>query len=479
MDLLVGEIFRNAARAVPDRVAAALDREVLTFGQIETRSTATAHALRARGIGRGDRVAAWVPTNLALVPLFAGLAKAGAVFVPLNPALSGPEVDPSLILLRPALIVTDAHHLDDARATGVEACVLEDLGDETAGGEVEDVGLAETDPHVVFLTSGSTGAPKGVILSHRVNVLRSHPSALLEPRGAIACPYPMFHMAAWTIALQQWQARDRVVFLRAADAHTICRAVEEHAAARLNCIPALWRRILDHLPGCAHDLSSLRFADTGTSATPPELLDAIAGALPGAHIRVFYGSTEAGGVAALDHDDLRWKPGSVGTPAPWAEVRVDQTGELRVRSPLLFDGYFDDPGATKDALADGWYRTGDLAEIDADGYITIVGRAGDLIRTGGEAVAPADVEAVLATHPSIEDVAVIGVPDERWGEIVCAVVVPAEGADPPDVEVLRAHCAGRLVAFKHPRRVVVVDAVPRTAATGQIQRKLLVERLAP
>src|SRR3974390_3925183 len=156
-------------------------------------------------------------------------------------------------------------------------------------------------------TSSSTraarpGAPKGAVLSHRVNVLRSLPGALLEPRGAMVCPYPLFHMGAWTIALQQWQARDAVVFVSRASAEEIGAAVQRHRATRLNAIPAVWRRLLDARSGPQPpDLSTLRFADTGTSATPPELLRAMARALPGAQVRVFYGSTEAGGGPRPQH----------------------------------------------------------------------------------------------------------------------------------------------------------------------------------
>jgi acyl-CoA synthetase (AMP-forming)/AMP-acid ligase II len=475
MDLLIGDLFRNAARAVPDRDAATLGEESLTFREIDRRANGVAGALRRMDVSRGDRVVVWSATSLDLVPLFAGLAKLGAVFVPLNPALGSDEAAAIVSMAQPAMILTDVwraaagHAL--AAALGVSFSPLVTGAGEEAEPAVRE--LDERDPHVVFFTSGSTGTPKGVVLSHRVNVLRTHPGALLEPRGAMVCPYPMFHMAAWTIALQQWQARDRVVFCASA-APAICSAVERHRASGLNCIPALWHRVLDHLaPGAT--LPSLRFADTGTSATPVALLEAIAAACPNAQVRVFYGSTEAGSVAALEHADIRRKPGSVGVPAPSTEVRVDDRGELWVRGPLLFDGYFADAQATGAALVSGWYRTGDLAEVDADGYLTIVGRAGDLIRTGGEGVVPVEVEAILATHPRIADVAVVGIPDERWGEVVCAVIVPSGSS--VTVEELRAYCDGRLAPFKHPRRVVVVDAIPRKSATNQIQRRLLVEAL--
>ena len=154
-------------------------------------------------------------------------------------------------------------------------------------------------------------------------------------------------------------------------------------------------------------------------------------------------------------------------------------GEVCLRSPFLMDGYFDDPAATADALRDGWYHTGDLGAIDDEGYVSIVGRARDVIRTGGETVAPVEVEAVLGAHPAVAEVAVVGIPDPDWGETVTAVVVLAAGAATADVDVdaLRAHCDGRLARFKQPRRVEVVDALPRTPATGQVQRTLIVEQL--
>jgi acyl-CoA synthetase (AMP-forming)/AMP-acid ligase II len=487
-DLLIGDVFRNAARAVPNRVAVALGEATLTFVEVDRKANAQARALTRLGVRRSDRVAVWSGTSLHTVPVFAALAKMGAVFAPVNPSLSADEAAPVFETISPAALLVDEAHAAEAQDIAENSsvrvvCTLSSLAEQAASEDHSEPTLeipTESDPHVIFLTSGSTGRPKAPLISHRVNFLRTHPGAMLEPRGRMVCPYPLFHMAAWTIALQQWQARDCVIFVESADAAAICDAVERHQAARLNAIPAIWRRILDHLASPAAkagNLASLRFADSGTSATPLELLEAIAAAVPSAGIRVFYGSTEAGSVASLEYTDMRRKPGSCGVPAPSTEVRTDAGGELWVRGPLLFDGYFDDPDATSAALVDGWYRTGDLADIDEEGYLTIVGRAAEVIRTGGETVAPAEVEAVLATHESVADVAVVGMPDKEWGEIVTAVVVLAPGAQPPAVEELRRHCEGRLAAFKRPRRVAIVDFIPRTSSTSQVQRRLLIEQL--
>jgi acyl-CoA synthetase (AMP-forming)/AMP-acid ligase II len=169
----------------------------------------------------------------------------------------------------------------------------------------------------------------------------------------------------------------------------------------------------------------------------------------------------------------------VGVPGPLAEIRLSEAGEILCRGPMLFDGYFENSEATAAALVDGWYHSGDLVDVDDEGYVSVVGRARDVIRTGGESVTPPEVELALAGHPALADVAVVGLPDEQWGEVVCAVVVLVPGADEPSVDDLRDYVGDRLARFKHPRRVAVVDEIPRTAATRQVQRRLLVEHLAP
>jgi acyl-CoA synthetase (AMP-forming)/AMP-acid ligase II len=478
--LVIGDVFTNAARAVPDRAAAALGDSTVTFADLDSQSNRLARALAWRGVDHGSRVVLWSGTDLRATLVFAALAKLGALFLPINGALGPEEAAGIMEVARPDLVLTDVERPAVAAVSGGTMTLgqLDALADPLPDGAVS-TGVAEGESHVAFFTSGTTGRPKGAVLSHRTSYLRTHPGALPEPRGAMVCPYPLFHMGAWTIALQQWQGRHTVVLVESATAEEICQAVERHRATRLNCIPAVWRRILDLTAGVGSpSLASLRFADTGTSATPLELLTAIEGLLPAVHLRVFYGSTEAGSVSCLDHADIRRKPGSCGPPAPGVTVRLSDSGELWVRSATLFDGYLDDPEATAACLIDGWYRTGDLVEEDGDGFLSVVGRAGDLVRTGGETVVPSEVEAVLAEHGAVAEVAVVGLPDPTWGEVVCAVVVVRPDREPPTLEGLHDHCRGRLAPFKQPRRLRVVGSLPRTASTGQVQRRLLVEQLA-
>src|SRR5436190_3053175 len=271
MELLIGDVFRNAARAVPDRTAAVFGPRSITFGEIDRQANRMARALQEYGVGRGDRVAVWAATNLDVIPLFAALAKLGLVFAPMNPALSMEEAVETASAARPVMLVVDEGRADAGAVAAKVGSALMPLTHLLAAAasesdaDVASPALAEHDPHVIFFTSGSTGRPKGVVLTHRLNYLRTHPGGIFDPRGPMVCPFPLFHMAGWTIALQQWQARAPVVFVPA-DAASICEAIEHYQATRVYGIPAVWRRVFEYLAtseGKAHDLSSVRSADTG------------------------------------------------------------------------------------------------------------------------------------------------------------------------------------------------------------------------
>lgn len=486
--LLIGDVFTNAARSVPHRLAVAIGDAVLTYGELDRESNRMANALAGVGVGRADRVVTWSDNCLEHAVAFVALSKLGAAFAPANARLGVDEAAEMVGLARPRALLVDAGHAEAGvelgrrldlpvlRMVGTGPGVdLAELCRRASADALGDQEIHEDDPHVLFFTSGSTGRSKGVVLSHRVNWLRSRGPVLLEPRGATVSPYPMFHMGAWTLALQAWQCRVPCVFLDRADAELLIDAVHRHRASHVNCIPGVWQRVLD-ADRSNHDLTSLRVIDSGTSATPPELLSALAEAFPQACRRVFYGSTEAGPVTMLADEDMERKPNSCGVAHTSVELAFDD-GEMLVRSPLLFDGYFDDPDATAEVMGGGWFRTGDIAELDDEGFVSIVGRAKDIIRTGGESVSPSEVEEALADHPAIADVAVVGVPDTRWGEVVCAAVVAADRSAPPTLDQLQAHVADRLARYKQPRRLEIIDAVPRTPATAQVQRRRIVAQL--
>jgi fatty-acyl-CoA synthase len=475
MGLLVGDVIRHAARVVPGRLAATMGAAELRFGELEARSNQVARVLAAAGVGLGDRVAWWGETGLDAMPIFGALAKLGAAFMPVNARLSVAEATEVVGYAKPRLTIVDAAHEGAPFEYVRQGELFRDAVDE-ASGDVTEPTLDERDPHVIFFTSGSTGRSKGVVLSHRASSLRSFPNLITDWEGGTVCMFPLFHMSGWSMTLNAWQMRLPVHF-STAEAATLLETAERRHASRLYCLPAVWARVLEHDRG-GYDLRTVRECDTGTSATPPDLLAAIKAAFPGTVTRIYYGSTEAGPATLLGDADLLRKPGSVGLPAPGVELRLTDAGEVCVRSEFLMDGYFEQPEATAEALRGGWYHSGDLGVLDDEGYVSIVGRARDVLRTGGETVAPTEVEAVLVTHPAVAEVAVVGLPDVRWGEVVCAVVVPAAGSGTElTVEMLRAHCQGRLAGFKHPRRLELIDALPRTPATGQIQRTLLIEQL--
>jgi acyl-CoA synthetase (AMP-forming)/AMP-acid ligase II len=480
MGLLIGDVVRSAAAAAPETAAATLGDGILTYAELEVRSNRIAHVLRGMGIRHGDRVVWWGETSLDALPVFAAVAKLGAVFAPLNARYGAAEAERVAGYARPAMLIADAPHAELTEGWDllkVEHGQLHALAAAASADPVREPALDERDPHVCFFTSGSTGRPKGVVLSHRANCLRAMSGMAADPEGATVCMFPLFHMAGWTMAMGAFHARRPLHLVTTGDPDDLLHAVERHRATRLYLIPAVWSRILA-TDLTRHDLTSLRNADTGTSATPPELVQGIRDALPHTTTTIIYGSTEAGPGTLLRPADVLRKPGSVGRAAPGVTVRLDATGEVCVTSEYLMDGYFEQPDATAEALRDGWYHTGDLGTLDDEGYLSIVGRARDVIRTGGETVAPLEVEDALRDHPAIADVAVVGIPDPAWGEIVCAVVVATPGHERElDVDALRAHCHDRLAAFKHPRRVELVDALPRTAATGQVQRTLVVERI--
>jgi acyl-CoA synthetase (AMP-forming)/AMP-acid ligase II len=490
--LLVGDVLRRNARAQPDAPAASKGARVLTHRELDRSANRIAHALAGIGLAPGDRLVSWSESTLDVLRLFGGCSKAGVVFAPLNARFGADEAVEVVRMARPRALCADAERAEAAAEVAKRAGVplllryeggaaalpgesLAALEARASEAEPSVAGLTETDPHVIFFTSGSTGRSKGVVISHRVSFLRSFQGVFHDERECTVCMFPLFHMAGFSLALAAWQTGGELALAESAGAEDLLAVAERRRANRMYCIPAVFSRVLA-ADLSRYDLSSLRMVDTGTSATPPELIRALKERFPGTLTRIYYGSTEAGSAAVLADRDVLRKPGAVGRAAPGAELELTSAGEIRVRSPFLMDGYFDNPDATADSLREGWYHTGDLGVLDSEGYLSVAGRLRDIIRSGGESISPAEIEAALAGLAGAAELAVVGIPDPQWGEVVCAAVVLQPGAS-LDLAALQRHCGDRIARFKQPRRLAIVSEIPRTAATRQVQRPLLVERI--
>ena len=488
-DLLIGDIFRTAVRAAPDRVAAWRGDESITFAELDRRGNQVARALAALGVGHTDRVVAWSDTTLDVLPLFVALAKLGAVFAPISPLLAPEEAEVMIAAAKPTAIVRRRCDAPPTvpRSRRASASRSSSSRASACGEDDADVVRAATarDRHARrVLHEREHRAPegRGDLQPGERPAYASGRAARTEGRDGRAVPaLPHGRVddgaAAVAGARQRWCSRRPT-------RSTICDAIERHRATRVHCLPGIWRRVLDHLdtprgPARA-TCRRVAFADAATSATPIELLTAIDQRAPERHgARVLRLHRSRAGLVA---------PARRHVPQARERRRARRSsprrgsirgGELCVRGPLLFDGYLDDPEATAAALVDGWYHTGDVVDVDDEGYLSIVGRARDVIRTGGETVAPPEVEAVLGEVPGRR---------RRRGDRAARPAVGRGGlrgdrrrrraARRPRLDDLRAYCDGRLARFKQPRRVEVVDAIPRTPATQQVQRRLLVDRLS-
>lgn len=465
MELLIGDIVAPAA-ADPGRVAATLEDRALTYGELDRAANRLAAALRRRGVRTGDLVGWWSGASLDTAVVMIACARAGAVFAPLSPSLGEGEARAALDYIRPRLLICESGMLERAAGLGPELAAP-DIAEGESAAPLAVPDLGDADPHILYLTSGSTGRPKGVLVSHRASWLRSRPGngSLGEDVDGILCAFPLFHYAGWQFVLEAWLAGTTAHLVRRATGPELVGAIERHRPEALYAIPAVWERILA-TPG---DLSSIRYADTGTSAIGEDLLDRIARRLPEAKTMIFYGASEAGRISALRHEEIPGRHDSVGRPLEPGRLRIADDGEILFTGPTLMNGYLRLPEETAAALEDGWYRTGDLGAQDEEGFVRITGRKREVIRSGGETISPSEVEAALGAVPGVSEIAVVGIPDPTWGEIVCAAVVPADGASPPSVEDLRRRL-GSLAPHKHPRAVATVPSIPRTAATGQVMR---------
>jgi malonyl-CoA/methylmalonyl-CoA synthetase len=442
----------------------------VTAGALDKASRRVAARLHHAGLRPGDRLLISAATSLELVEAHVAALRLGLVVVPANTAYREREMTHLVTDATPAAAVVDdperAAWIE--RASGGRTLVIGPDVDLPDGPPVEVDRVAAADPALLCYTSGTTGSPKGAVLSH-ANVLASAESVRLAWRWTsedrLVLALPLFHFHGLGVGLHgTLLAGASAVLLPRFDPDAVLDAAAGHEATLFFGVPTMYARLAGspRLP----ELSRLRLCVSGSAPLAPDLFERIE-AGSGQRLLERYGTTESGMNVSSPHDGER-RPGAVGFPLPGVELRLDDGGEILVRGPSVFSGYWENPAATEAAFAgEGWFRTGDIGELDGDGYLCLVGRAKELIITGGLNVYPREVEEVLATHPAVAEVAVAGVPDDEWGEVVTAFVVPA-GA-PPDPSEILAHAAGQLAAFKRPRAVRFVKSLPRNAL-GKILR---------
>jgi fatty-acyl-CoA synthase len=489
----IGRWVRDRARTTPGRVAIDHLGRSLAYSELDRRSERLAAGLTAAGLRRGDRVATLTGNSDEHVVVFFACAKARLVLLPLSWRLAPAEIAYQLDDADPALLLVEEEHdaLADAalasagtrprRMTlgGPEQQALERPGD------IAEARVADDDPLLLVYTSGTTGKPKGAVLTH-ANCFWTNLSFDLATgiggEEVVLLVLPQFHCGGWNVQpLLAWWKGATVVLERGFDARRCLTLIEEKRVTTMMGVPANYLFMAQEPAFASTDLSSLRSAVVGGAPMPEALLETWQAR--GVTIVQGYGLTEAApNVLCLPPEDAVRKQGYAGKPYPFVDVALrDATsgelvegpgsGELVVRGPNVFAGYWNKPEATAGAFADGWLLTGDLAERDEEGFYRIAGRVKDMYISGGENVYPAEVEGVLYAHAAVADAAVVGVPDERWGEAGVAFVVRERTAS-ATAEELRDWCRTRLATFKVPREIRFVASLPRSGMDKVLKDEL-------
>lgn len=472
----------------------------LSYADLDDRSNRLARHLQNEGVARGDRVAIMAYNGSEFFELQYACSRIGAVAVLLNWRLTVPELTYILNDCSPRLLVHDAAFSDAAQQLqqhcGLDRGLLAIDVSDAASPYERALAAADRSPTCVELThddlcllmytSGTTGHPKGALITHGMmwwNTVNVTFPCRISSTAVQLVLLPLFHIGGLNShANPLLHAGGTVLLQRSFDAGDALRAIgdPQHGITHMTGVPAQYQFMATHPDFATTDLGRLQFVGMGGS--PCALATIEAWTSRGAPLAQGFGMTESSpGALSLDTVDILRKPGSVGKPLPYTDVRVvgpdgedaavGEVGELWLRGPNITPGYWKNPSASESAFRDGWFRTGDAARVDADGYHYIVDRVKDMYISGGENVYPAEIENVIYQLPAVAEAAVIGLPHERWGECGLAVVVLRPGAA-LDEAALIAHCSARLAKFKVPTRVAFLPALPRTAAGKVLKRNL-------
>jgi acyl-CoA synthetase (AMP-forming)/AMP-acid ligase II len=499
----MGQILTLAARKYPERTALICGAERVTYQAFNSRVNQLAHALIGLGLKKGDKVAALFYNSISFVETYFAAIKAGGVFVPVNFRFVGEEAvyilnqsDSRFFFfgeefgglvesLRSAVPKVDfffAAGSAPAAGTGKYEDLLKGAPDSEPP-----VPLSEDDECQIMYTSGTTGKPKGAVITHR-NVLWNMFNTILgreEKREEVSLVVgPLYHTAALNNHFTLRVALGGTsILVKEFDARQLLETISREKVTVISGAPALFHFLLNLPEKENYDTRSVTKCTTGASILPDETKEKLLRFFPNIRgIYDVYGCTEcAPNICILKARDSLRKKESVGPPLPFLEVRIvdeqdrplpaDTVGELTCRGPNVMKGYYKDPEGTAEALRGGWLHTGDLARMDEEGFVYIVDRKKDMIISGGENIYPRELEEVLYRHPQIQDAAVVGIPDPLWGESVRAFVVVRKGASLTAEEVVE-YCKAHLASYKKPRSVVFVDSLPRNPS-GKVLKTVL------
>ncbi|WP_067706951.1 acyl-CoA synthetase [Nocardia yamanashiensis] len=506
----LGDLLRRSAARQPDKLALVWREQRETFAELDAAVNRVAHSLADRGVTQGDRIALYSHNCRDYVLLYFALARLGAISVPINFMLTADEVAYILGHSGAIGLITEDALAGEAEAAlkqldgnavrlrgwialaGTPAAIgWEDVSAWESHPEATEpeVHVGDDDPIQIMYTSGTESRPKGATLSSRSLIAQYVTTVIdgrMSPDDIEIHALPLYHCAQLHCFLTPdiYLGATSIV-LQGPDPATILRTIQAERATKLFCPPTVWVALLRHPDFDTYDLSSLRKGYYGASIMPVEVLHELAERLPGVALTNFYGQTELAPLATiLAPEDQLAKPGSAGRAGLNVETRVVDddgvpvppgvVGEIVHRSPHAMLGYWNDPAKTAEAFRDGWFHSGDLGVLDADGYLSVVDRKKDMIKTGGENVASREVEEILYQHPDVSEAAVVGLPHPHWIEAVTAIIVPRAGTT-PTIESIVAHCKQRMAGYKVPKHVAFADTLPKNPSGKILKRELRTE----
>ena len=497
--LAMSQALMRAARLHARATAVVDGARQLTWAEFADRAARLAGALRGLGMATGDRVAILSDNSHRYLEIYFGVPWGGGVFTPLNFRLALPELVAILDDAGAGILIVDDAHLETAARISAQRpdlrLVHAGQGPASDGmlsyealvaasGPVPDAGRRGDDLAALFYTSGSTGRPKGVMHTHANHVFNSvaYAAAIgLDEQSVALISGPLFHVGASGLAVPAMVSGGRIVVVSKFEPGAVLRLMEAQKATVMSCVPTMLRMLVDHPDARTRDLSSIRTLLYGAAPMPEELVRDARELMPSTRFTHCYGMTESTGAITVlpsryvmpSHRELgKWS--SVGRAMLGTDLAIvdpddrvvpaGERGEIVVRGPMVTKGYWNQSKLTEETLRNGWLHTGDLGYMDDEGFVYVVDRLKDMIITGGENVYSAEVEAAVYSYPGVAQCAVIGIPHERWGEAVHAIVAPSPGAR-LDAEAIIAHCRTRIAAYKCPRSVDVrTEPLPLSGA---------------